>query len=252
MDIEQLLAKTAYSIRSILEENLVGIYLHGSLAMGCFNPNKSDIDIIVVVPHALSRDEKQRMAKSLLLLHDEIPSGLGFEMSIVLRSVVQNFIHPTPFEFHYSNYHRDKYATDENYICGGFEDPDLAAHFTVIYHRGRTIHGEPIENVFQPIPREYYIQSILNDIAEAPALIQDSPVYYTLNLCRVLFYLKEGIVSSKREGGEWGMRALPQFETLIANCLDQYNGEGKTDNSLLIDEYTQFAEFMLKEITLSK
>ena len=40
--------------KEILKENLVGIYLHGSLAMGCFNPQKSDIDLIIVVNEPLS------------------------------------------------------------------------------------------------------------------------------------------------------------------------------------------------------
>jgi len=33
--------------KEILEDSLVGIYLHGSAAMGCFNPAKSDIDLLV-------------------------------------------------------------------------------------------------------------------------------------------------------------------------------------------------------------
>ena len=32
-----------------LRENLKGIYLHGSLAMGCYYYPKSDIDVIAVV-----------------------------------------------------------------------------------------------------------------------------------------------------------------------------------------------------------
>ena len=35
--------------KAILQDNLVGVYLHGSAVMGCFNPDKSDIDLIVVV-----------------------------------------------------------------------------------------------------------------------------------------------------------------------------------------------------------
>lgn len=46
--------KTEY--RKGLKEKLVGIYLHGSLAMGCFHPNISDIDFLVIVNERL-RDE---------------------------------------------------------------------------------------------------------------------------------------------------------------------------------------------------
>src|SRR4051812_32518722 len=34
--------------KNILDNNLVGFYIHGSLAMGGFNPKSSDIDILVV------------------------------------------------------------------------------------------------------------------------------------------------------------------------------------------------------------
>ena len=39
--------------KEILQDNLVGVYLHGSSVMGCFNPEKSDIDLIVVVERPL-------------------------------------------------------------------------------------------------------------------------------------------------------------------------------------------------------
>ena len=39
--------------REILGENLAGIYLHGSAAMGCFHPRKSDLDLLAVVQHPL-------------------------------------------------------------------------------------------------------------------------------------------------------------------------------------------------------
>ena len=40
--------------KDILRDNLVGVYLHGSSVMGCFNPQKSDIDLIIAVDHPLS------------------------------------------------------------------------------------------------------------------------------------------------------------------------------------------------------
>ena len=40
--------------REILQDNLIGVYLHGSSVMGCFNPRKSDIDLIIVIDRPLS------------------------------------------------------------------------------------------------------------------------------------------------------------------------------------------------------
>ena len=40
--------------KEILRDDLVGVYLHGSSVMGRFNPQKSDIDLIIAVDHPLS------------------------------------------------------------------------------------------------------------------------------------------------------------------------------------------------------
>ncbi|MFH1315799.1 MAG: nucleotidyltransferase domain-containing protein [Candidatus Uhrbacteria bacterium] len=39
-----------------LKDSLVGVYVHSSAAMGCFNPKMSDLDLLVVVTNALSED----------------------------------------------------------------------------------------------------------------------------------------------------------------------------------------------------
>lgn len=46
-EINDLISTFVDSTKDILGENLVGVYLHGSLAMGCFNPQRSDIDLII-------------------------------------------------------------------------------------------------------------------------------------------------------------------------------------------------------------
>jgi hypothetical protein len=47
-DVNAVLAELLAGIQSILGEQFVGIYLTGSLALGDFDPNTSDIDLIVV------------------------------------------------------------------------------------------------------------------------------------------------------------------------------------------------------------
>ena len=58
--MEKLLYDFVERSQDILGDNLVGIYLHGSLAMGGFTPDKSDIDLIVVVNNPPSHDEKRK------------------------------------------------------------------------------------------------------------------------------------------------------------------------------------------------
>jgi len=251
MDIQQVVLQQ--SVELFMEEagdNLVGVYLHGSMAMGCFNPKKSDLDLLVVLRHPESADCYRRITKRLIEIESILPKGAGgIELSVLLEDYLSNITYPTPFELHYSAFHREKYRADDQYLCGGFEDPDLPAHIMISYYRGITLYGQPIKKVFEPVDNIYYVQSILRDVKDATENIIQNPVYYTLNLCRVLLFLKEEQISSKQEGGEWGIQALPvKYNNLIHNCLVDYadsdNVKFKPDPELMLD----FAEYMKKEI----
>ena len=49
-----------------LAERLIGIYLHGSLAMGCFNPSHSDLDLLVITTDRLPLSLKRQIVEYLL------------------------------------------------------------------------------------------------------------------------------------------------------------------------------------------
>ena len=53
-----LLRRFTEMSREVFRENLVGVYLHGSLAMGCLNPEKSDLDLILVTENSPTVQEK--------------------------------------------------------------------------------------------------------------------------------------------------------------------------------------------------
>lgn len=248
MEVLAYLDQAVELFKDELGTNLSGIYLHGSLAMGCFHPDKSDIDLLIVVHDKLPVEVSRKLAGKVIAYHDSLPNRRGVELTIVLKKYLKNFVHPTPFEFHFSDFHLDRYRNDEHYLCGGFEDADLAAHFAVVYQRGIILYGEPIREAFLPMNRQYYLDSILGDIEDAPQNIMNLPVYYTLNLCRVLYYLQEGYISSKKEGGVWGLQHVPaKYHGLLKQCLDEYSGGVSGvgyDPVLLID----YAEYMTGEI----
>lgn len=193
-----------------LGDNLSGIYLHGSLAMGCFHPQRSDIDFIVVIKESLTEENKKRMARLVLALDDEMPNARGMEFSVVLESHLSSFVYPTPCEMHYSDFHKERYRSDENYVCGGYEDHDFASQLVVAYYRGITLYGKPLNELYEPIDKTYFLASIYHDIKGASEDIMDQPMYITLNLCRVLFYLREGNISSKKEGENGASKLFQQ------------------------------------------
>jgi len=212
--------------------------------MKCFNPNTSDIDLIVVIKNEIHKDVKRELIAVLL----ETESVNDVEMSVVLEKDVKHFIYPTPFVLHYSKMYKNQYLNDVNYICGNNYDPDLAAHFTIIKYRGVCLCGVPIDKLFQSVPRSHYINSIVSDILQANGHIIEQPVYYTLNLCRVLYTLKSNAICSKKEGGEWMLAIIPnKYRDCINQALQVYSGQKERvtcDADLLIS----YAIYMNNEI----
>ncbi len=234
-DAGRLLKRLADRSGEILGENLVGVYLHGSYAMGCYNPAKSDLDVIVVAERPLADACKRRSMDMITALDPSLParSGApaphgGLEMSVVLRRVCDPFAYPTPFELHFSRSHLEWYRKDPDSYIRKMKgtDRDLAAHFAVIGRRGLCLRGAPVSEVFGEVPRADYLDSILYDVEGAREQIADNTMYLTLNLARGLAYQAEGLILSKKEGGEWGLRNLPEaYRPLIRAALDDYGSD---------------------------
>lgn len=234
--------------KRILGDNLTGVYLHGSAVMGCFNPEKSDIDLIVIVNGDMETRIKRQFMDMTVRLNKYAPAK-GIELSIVKAEYCRPFIYPTPFELHFSNAHLDWYERNpEEYVekMNG-TDKDLAAHFTIIRHRGKCLYGKEIREVFGEISRQDYFDSICIDVSEACDEITENSIYIILNLCRVLAFKREGLILSKAEGGDWGLEHLQErYHKLIADSLNAYGmAEPFTGDQKLMEE---FADYMLERI----
>lgn len=234
--------------KKIFKEDLTGIYLHGSLAMGCFNPDKSDIDLIIVIKNNITDIQKLQFMNHVVELNKRAP-GKGIELSIVRKEHCRKFLYPTPFELHFSNAHLQWFLdnpTDYVRKMNG-TDKDLAAHFKIIKKYGVVLQGEEINDVFADVPRKEYIDSIWYDVEGAREDILEQPVYIILNLCRVAAFLRNDFILSKKQGGEWALQNLSaQYHALISKALQSYmlGNEMDFDNM----EAQKFADDMLQMI----
>lgn len=248
MAYDNILIYIKKKYREILKNNFVGIYVHGSISMGCFNWDSSDIDYIVVVNEPISQEIKIKLMDATIVLN-KISPPKGLEMSIVLKDYCTNFIYPTPFELHFSNDHIKWYERDKYDYCKKMNgtDKDLAAHFTIIKKCGLVLDGPSIDTVFSDIPKEYYIESIKGDIENAKEDILSNPIYIILNLCRVLAYITDNVILSKKEGGEWGLVNLDKkYSIVIKNALDCY--KINIDYTIKNDYTIRFCDYMLEKI----
>lgn len=237
-----LLADIVDSFRDVLGDNLIGLYLHGSLAMGCFNPSSSDIDFIVVVNEPLDIEAKQAIVWLSLELSESASNGLEF--SIVLVDTAQHFTYPTPYELHYSRAWDERFRTGEVDFETQLYDKDLAAHFTIIRHRGICLYGASRKEVFSEVPTSDYLDSIAEDARLSYQNIMGGPdegqclvpPYAVLNFCRVLAFIEQGLITSKREGGQWGIEHLSEaYRPIIQAASDKYTAADTADTVALVD-----------------
>ena len=248
MPYQNLINAFIAAAKEIIGEKLTGVYLHGSLAMECFNPDKSDIDLIIIIEEKISDEQKMAFMERVVDLNKQAPAK-GLEMSIVLRKYCNPFLYPTPFELHFSPTHLQWFSdAPQNYVQNmRGDDKDLAAHFTIIRQYGITLYGEKTENVFAEVPRQNYIDRILEDVQGSREEILEQPMYITLNLCRVLAFLKDGLYLSKQEGAQWAMKHLSaEYAPIISDALTCY----ETNQDMVIEEERgrAFADDMLAAI----
>lgn len=90
-----LLHRIAAACRNTLGDTLAGVYVHGSLAFGCFCWTQSDIDFLVAVRRPLSQAQKEALLRALLALEPDAPSK-GLEMSAVLEHTAGPLSTPRP------------------------------------------------------------------------------------------------------------------------------------------------------------
>ncbi len=84
MVYQELLDKIVSVSVQIFGEELTGIYLHGSAAMGCFHPDKSDIDLIFVIENEITDDQKLEFMNAVVKLNRMAPKK-GIELSVVRK-----------------------------------------------------------------------------------------------------------------------------------------------------------------------
>ena len=249
MDMNELMNQVNKWIKEILKDNYVGVYFHGSLRLGSFNPNKSDLDFIIVVKEKLDFKTKEQIWDKMLENEKLFPKK-GFEFSVVLEENCKNIKHPIPYELHGSEAWIDRYKKDKSLVINDEYkvDADLASHFNVINVPNDSMDfGKPSKEVFAKVPKEYIIDSNYGDTLECVEEIINNPVYCILNLCRFYALIKEDLTLSKYDGGKWALDNMNSgYNDVIKKAMDDYLSD--TNNQYDNEELELFAEEAIKKI----
>jgi len=225
----QTVEQVTENLQYYVNDKLIGVYLHGSLAMGCYNPESSDVDILAVVGEKISKKDKQNLGS--MLAEISVKNSQNIELSIILLNELTVFKYPTSYEFHFSTDNKRDYEKGKIDLEDNITDSDLASQIVVTKKFGKVLYGKPIDEVFPNVNDKYYLNSIAKDSAWSYRNIIYGPntgtcrvpPYAVLNFCRVLAFIQDNKITSKKTGAEWALKNLPEkFSPIIQAAAGEY------------------------------
>jgi len=233
-------------LQRLLGEKLLGVYLHGSLALGGFQPTRSDIDMVVVTEQGLDLETK-RTVMTLLLRLSRMPCPL--DVRFLVESALFPFQQPLPCDLHYSEAQREQYSQElRNDAWKPWNeeiqyDPVLPIVLAVLQQQGFCLYGKPIVEAFPVVPEAVVREAFVKQVQEALNHPLHDLISCVLNACRVLAYLQNGVIISKDAGGTWGLVHLPeQYHPLIQQALVLLQGErpGRPVGPAAVDDFVAY------------
>ncbi|MBU4338876.1 DUF4111 domain-containing protein [Patescibacteria group bacterium] len=244
-DINNVLYFLAEGIRNIFGDNLVGMYLTGSLSYGDFNKKRSDIDLVVVLKKPAS-SKKIKMIKRLHLDAERKYKKWSkkIECSYIPLDMLQNILPP---------------KTPRPYVGGGifYSKAPYGNEWIInqyfLYKHGTALIGHDFKTLIKPIEITDVKKACVKDLfKEWKPKITDSVYlanshqqsYIVLNLCRILYTILCNDAVSKSVAALWVEKEYPQWKELIdtANAWEY----GKEMNHK--DETINFIKFIIAKV----
>jgi predicted nucleotidyltransferase len=211
-DVEPLLDSFASGLTELLGEELVGAYLHGSLALGGFNSEESDVDFLVVT----RRELDEGRVESLAAMHQRLGQRLdGSYLPLDDARVLD----PA------RSWHPHIEAR------GGSLVVDRHGAETVIYRYvlrkcGVVRFGAPPQELIDPVTADELRAAVREAVADwwvprvdvQPRDFADARyrAYMVVTMCRIRYTLARGDVVSKPAAARWAIAHLePSRHSLI-------------------------------------
>jgi len=209
--IDHLLIK----ISDILNSQFIGMYIHGSLALNDFAPDRSDIDLVILTENALS----DSLLKKLKLLHKKITlSNLPYAKRIECIYIPIKSL---------KNYFQEKAFFPCLHIDGKFYiDGFGLIEKHILRENGITIKGQSPKLFIKPVTQNELKKAVIESLKNwwCPQLIDhsrliknDYQVYAVLTMCRAFYTIQRGGIVSKSKAASYAKDILDKKWILLIN-----------------------------------
>mgnify|MGYP002076914063 CR=1 FL=1 len=242
--IGSLVQELSDKILESLNEELLGLYIFGSLIMGDFEPDRSDLDLLTIVEHDINEQRLDNLRKMHTEFIEKYPQwDHRIEVAYVPLEGMKTFktqtckiVRISPGEpIHF----RDM-------------DVDWLMVWCMVQEHGTVLFG-PRPDVFIPhITQQEFIDSLKNYLPEwLEAGKRDDRLayqsYIILSLCRSMYVFAHGEQRSKVKAANWAKERYPQWSQLIDNALHWKDSQdlSRSPSAQILTE--QFINFVLSE-----
>ena len=216
-DVNEILDLLLTSVKEILQNQFVGMYLFGSLANGDFDPH-SDIDVLVVTDAEIS----EVVFSALKEMHKHINKldsswAVQLEASYIPQNALRRF---DPANIRHP--HMDRGNNETLHQMSHANDWIIQRH--ILRERGIVITGPELITLIDPVSPNNLRQAVVDvlplwaePILEDPSLINKRGYqsYFVLSLCRMLYTLKYGEIVSKPFAAKWAKENWSRWIALI-------------------------------------
>ena len=223
-DLYHLLVTWRDDLIALLGENLVAVYVMGSLFMGDFAEASSDVDFLVVTVHPPTQEGVEQLARLHMRLGDISPWGARLEGAYAAESALRPWgIDGTVVAIE-----------PGGPLCEGPSEYS-ADNMLALRDHSMTLYGPPATRVVPPVDRatlDEGLRAYLDDLIErarAPAPGLGEAASWLLNIARCLFGLQTGRPCTKMEAAQWLATRDPVLQPALAAALAVRQGERGPD-----------------------
>lgn len=246
--INNVLCFLAEGIQNIFADDLVGIYLTGSLSYGDFNKERSDIDLAVVLKDRALGEKIQKVKK----LHEDAEKKFPrwrrrIECSYIPLGMMQDILppkEPRPYMGAGIFYPEAKYGNE--WIIN---QSVLVSHgIALLGPEFRTLIKKPIESkdIIEARKRDLFEEwePKINDAEYLANPHQQS--YLVLHLCRIIYTILTGELASKPKSADWAKKEYLEWKNLIEEAEAWHYGM-EMNRQKEVGEFIKFVVEKVKE-----
>lgn len=236
-------------VRTVLGDEALGAYLHGSAVLGGLRPH-SDLDVLVVARRGLTADERRALTDGLLALSGPgAPGGPArpVELIVVVAGEIRPWRHPAVCDYLYGEWLR------EGYERGRSPRPevsrDLAPLLTMVRAGDAPLFGPPPATLLDPVPAEDVRSAIVAGVPDLMAELDTDTRNVVLTLARIWTTLETGRIRSKDAAADWALVRLPaEQRPVLAHARAVYTGQAEEDWAPLRPAVRPHAAHLLERI----